>query len=109
MRSELVALPSAHAALEQALQGPQALQVGRLVLAARRRAGETDAFVHTMLGRLDTPLLRVALARATVALRQDGAIDEHLAAAALVDLDQADSVLLEAAVLEQVHAEMSPA
>ena len=109
LRSELVGLPSAHPVMEQAWRGPTTLAVERLIAAAQKRAGDAEAFVHAMLARLDTPLMRVALARATIALRQEGAIDEHLAAAALVDLDQAGSVLLEAAVLARVHAELAPA
>jgi hypothetical protein len=45
---------------------------------------------------LDDPLARVALARTMVTLREDGVLDEHLVAAALVDLDDPLSVLMHA-------------
>lgn len=52
------------------------------------------------LAVLDTWERRAALARSVLALRDEGRIDRHLAAAALVDLDSKASALLESAVVE---------
>jgi len=47
---------------------------------------------------VDLSLTRVALARQVMALREDGLVDDHLAAAALVDLEDPSSVVLTATV-----------
>jgi len=50
------------------------------------------------LQRADTPLARVIVAKTVLALREQGAIDEHLAAAALIELSGPRSALTEDAV-----------
>jgi hypothetical protein len=56
--------------------------------------------LHRRAVQADTPVARVAIAKAIVALREAGSIDEHLAAAALVELSGARSPLTEAALVE---------
>jgi hypothetical protein len=57
--------------------------------------GAPDAAVR----RADTPEARVAVALTLVALRESGEIDEHLAAAALLELVNGRSPLTEAALV----------
>jgi hypothetical protein len=99
LRHELSSLPAAQDRVGSALQGRAATEVAKLVSAAARRdqpAGE--ALIGAVTARAGLQLARVALAKAVMALREDGEIDEHLTAAAIVDLDGPASVLLAAAV-----------
>ncbi len=58
----------------------------------------------------DSATLRAAVARAVIALREAGAVDEHLAAAALIDLTQEHSPVCDAAVAQarQVERVVAP-
>jgi hypothetical protein len=110
LQSELEALPSITPALRDALFEAAAPEVTRLAGATTRRpADEVAGFVRVMVGRVDSPLARVGLARVVVAMREDAGIDDYLAAAALVDLDSAHSVLLCATVLFAVRVSPTPA
>jgi hypothetical protein len=64
--------------------------------AAGRRRGALDA----VLQRADTPMARVAVAKAFVALREAGSVDEHVTAAALIELTAPSSPIVEAALLQ---------
>jgi hypothetical protein len=57
----------------------------------------------------DTPAVRVALAKAVIALRESGTIDEHLAAAALLDLTAAHSLVSDAARRQAATPPPAPA
>jgi hypothetical protein len=57
----------------------------------------------------DTPAVRVALAKAVLALRESGTIDEHLAAAAILDLTGARSQLCDAARRQAAAPRPAPA
>jgi hypothetical protein len=103
LRHELATLPSRYRLVADALRGPATPEVSRLAAAAARRAGDVDAFVTAMVAHIDTPLARAALAKAVVAERAQADLDEHLAAAALVDLDNPRSELLLAATLAAVR------
>lgn len=58
--------------------------------------------LDVVVEKLDTPLERARLAQAAVDLAAEGAIDEELAAVALLDLGSDSRMLLRAAVLEAV-------
>jgi hypothetical protein len=86
-------------------------QVTTALLAARdpvvpdiRRVGRAlvrdNGGVGPAVRRADSPMARVAVAKAFVALREAGVVDEHLAAAAIIDLVSTRSVVAEAAVLQ---------
>jgi hypothetical protein len=68
--------------------------------ATGRRVGALGAAVH----RADTPMARVAVAKAFVSLREAGTVDEHLAAAALIEFSGARSPITEAALLQAASA-----
>jgi len=99
LRRELVGLPEGQPTVAAALSGRAADEVARLVNAAARRDDESGrSLIRAVVGQADLPLARVALAKAVIALREDRAIDEHLAAAAILDLDGPKSELLAAAL-----------
>ena len=56
------------------------------------------AVIRQVQRRADTAPVRVAVAKAVIALREAGTLDEHLAAAALVDLTRPQSALCTAAL-----------
>jgi hypothetical protein len=64
-----------------------------------------DGRVGAAVRRADSPMARVAVAKGFVALRESGLVDEHLAAAAIIDLVSARSVVAEAALLHAGAAE----
>ena len=70
-----------------------------------RRVGALDA----ALRRADTPMARVAVAKAFVSLREAGSVDEHLVAAALIELSGGRSPITEAALLQAGTALCGPA
>jgi hypothetical protein len=105
LQAELETLPSTEDVLIDALLETMSVGVSRLTEGASRRADhEVAGFVRVMVGRVDSPLSRVGLARAIVALREQGTLDEYIAAAALVDLDGPHSALLCATALLAVRA-----
>ncbi|MFI5040316.1 MAG: hypothetical protein ACHQNA_00470 [Acidimicrobiales bacterium] len=76
-------------------------RIGRVLAQTRARHGDAATVaVHAAVRRADSPVARVAVAKAIVALREAGAVDEHLAAAVLVALPTGVSLLTEAALLE---------
>jgi hypothetical protein len=104
LRREVSELPRRHAELPAGLWSSPAPEVARLLSAATRRRGhEVSSFLTSVLTYADLPLARVAVARGVLALREREAIDEHIAAAALVDLDQRASALLAATIEEAVE------
>ena len=60
---------------------------------------EIEQALPSAVARVDGPLVRADLARAVIALREDGRVSEEVAAAALLDLDSdADALVREALV-----------
>jgi hypothetical protein len=55
-----------------------------------------------VLARLDTPRARAGLARAVLALRGGGRLDQELAAAAVIDLASLSTTLVRASLLQAV-------
>jgi hypothetical protein len=109
LRRELSLLPDSQALVGAALGERAAAEVSKLVLAAAKRDGPAgDALIATVVGRAGLPMARVALAKAVIALREEGALDEHLAAAAILDVDGPQSTLL-AAALRRAAAELRTA
>jgi hypothetical protein len=107
LRRELAGLPWSEETIAAALSGRAAAEVSRLVGAAAKRDEQSSgALIRAVVGQAGLPIARVALAKAVIALRQEGALDEHLAAAAILDLDGPKSELLAAALL---HAARPPA
>ena len=58
--------------------------------------GGIELALPAALARVDSPLVRAELARAVLALREAGRVEEAVAAAALVDLDCAEALVREA-------------
>jgi len=76
-------------------------RIGRAVARVQGRpAKERAGILESVVRRGDSPLARVAVAKAIIALREAGTVDEHLAAAVLVSLPNGVSLLTEAALLE---------
>ena len=99
LRRELAGLPDKQPTVAAALTGRAAGEVARLVNAAAHRDEESSrSLIRAVVGQADLPLARVSLAKAVIALREDRTIDEHLAAAAILDLDGPKSELLAAAL-----------
>jgi hypothetical protein len=76
---------------------PVASDVRRIARALDRGPG-AGASVQEALRRADTPMARVAVARALVAVREAGLADEHVAAAALLELAAGPSPITEIAL-----------
>jgi hypothetical protein len=105
LRRELAGLPDKQPTVAAALSGRAGAEVASLVNSAARRDDEgAKALIRAVVGQAILPLARVALAKAVLALREDRTIDEHLAAAAILDLDGPKSELL-AAALQRSAAE----
>lgn len=96
LRREVAGLAHVHRALSTAtLRCPD---TSKLVAACVRNGRSPAELLRRALSRSDLALPRVALAKAVMALREEGAVDDYLAAAALVDLDAASSELLAASI-----------
>ncbi|GAC1591240.1 MAG: hypothetical protein NVS3B21_09540 [Acidimicrobiales bacterium] len=77
--------------------------VRRLAKAIQRAdtVGASPAGVRT--SRADSPVARAAVAKAMIALREAGTIDEHVTAASLVELSAGRSALMEAALFQAAN------
>jgi hypothetical protein len=89
-----------------AARDPVATDVRRVGRAAAERSSEGR--VAAAVRRADTPMARAALARAWLALREAGGVDEHLTAAAMLDLIAVRSGVVEAAVLQAGRSTAAP-
>ena len=67
------------------------------------------AALPAVLTRLDGPLLRAGLARAVLALRDDGRVAPKVAAVAIVDLCVQHSALVKAALVQAVAVSVGAA
>jgi hypothetical protein len=80
---------------------PVGSDVRRVVRAVAAAGGNTDdPRTRGAIRRADSPMARAAVARAWMALREAGRVDEHLAAAAMLDLVGPRSQVIDAAVLQ---------
>jgi hypothetical protein len=100
---ELGGLPATDGSLRWPLPRLWTPELDRLAAAL---AGEdleaVRASLPVVVRRLDSPGGRVRLARAVLARRDAGAVEERLAAAAVIDLACASTMLVRASVLEAV-------
>ena len=77
--------------------------VDQAISALRDNDGEEfDRVLERVVTTFDTVDRRVALARAVVALRDDGRIPDVLAAIAIMELDREESILFKSAVAESL-------
>ena len=76
---------------------PVASDVRRIARAIEQGRG-SDAALHVAVRRADTPMARVAIARALTIVREAGLADEHVVAAALLELAAGPSPITEIAL-----------
>jgi hypothetical protein len=105
LQQEAAALPLRHDSFTTAfLAAPGSVpdEIRRMARAMQRRseAGDEVAPPRLTATRADTPMARVAVAKALLALREEGVVDEHLAAAAVIELANGPSPLATAALLQ---------
>ncbi len=99
LQREAATLPDRCDAFTAALRMAKAPVGADLRRLARAMSGARRGALEVALAGADSPQARVAVAKALVALREAGSVDEHLAAAALVGLVAPRSALTEAALL----------
>ncbi|GAC1315556.1 MAG: hypothetical protein NVSMB12_11410 [Acidimicrobiales bacterium] len=105
LQTEAATLPARYDAFTDALlAAPDAVagEVRRMARALQRRseAGDEIAAPRLSATRADTPMARVAIAKALLALREEGVVDEHLVAAAVIELAGGPSPLAGAALIQ---------
>ena len=102
LEAEMMELPTIDTSLQLPLPRLLTPDVDRLLRAIEDDdLDEIDDALVPVLGRMDTPLARAALARAVVAQRDLGRIDPEVAAVALIELsDPGLRRLVSSAVLE---------
>lgn len=74
--------------------------VRRLARVIQRAEVAGAATSGVQASRADSPIARAAVAKAMVALREAGSVDEHVTAASLIELSGGYSALMEAALLQ---------
>ena len=94
-------LPATALSLQVELPKLASAELGRLYEAVANDDPDPE-LLAAVARSIDTPLERARLARAVIARVEAGAIDEQLAAAALLDLDSESPGLLCASLLEAV-------
>ncbi|HEX2041584.1 MAG TPA: SEC-C domain-containing protein [Acidimicrobiales bacterium] len=108
LEAEMIELPSIDASLQLPLPRLLTPDVDRLLTAIED--DDLDGIDHALppvLARLDTPVARAELARAVLALRDQGRIDAKVAAMALIDLSAPDlRRLVSSAVLQSAFVMM---
>ena len=80
-------------------------ELARLGAALADQDEDTEAvwgLLQGVLARLDTPRARAGLARAVLALRGGGRLDQELAAAAVIDLASPSTTLVRVSLLQAV-------
>ena len=103
----LIDLPSVDPSLLWPLPRLLTPELARLgaALADQDEDNDIDAvrgLLQGVLAQLDTPRARAGLARAVLALRGSGQLDQELAAAAVIDLASASTTLVRASLLQAV-------
>jgi hypothetical protein len=101
-------LPAIDLSLQVVLPKIASPALGRLCAAVAADDPDPE-LLAAVAGSIDTPLERARLARAVVDRAQAGAIDELLAAAALLDLGSGSQGLLRAGLLEAVAVKIGVA
>ncbi len=100
---QLVDLPCLDLSLQVELPKLFSPAVGRLCEAiAEDDEAAGDAVIEQVLGEVDTPVARERLARAVIALRDQGRVGGRLAAVALIDLASGSRQLVCASVIQSV-------
>jgi hypothetical protein len=105
LHDALIDLPSVDPSLLWPLPRLLTPELARLGAALADEDNDTDAvggLLAGVLARLDTPGARAGLARAVLALRGGGRLDQELAAAAVIDLASPSTTLVRASVLHGV-------
>lgn len=105
LQQEAAALPLLHDSFTSALlaaPGSVPDEIRRMARGMQRRSDAGDEVTPPRLTatRADTPMARVAVAKALLTLREDGVVDEHLAAAAVIELANGPSPVATAALLQ---------
>lgn len=105
LQAEAAMLPARHDAFTDALLvAPDSVsgEVRRMARALQRRSEAGDEIAPPRLSatRADTPMARVAIAKTLVALREAGAVDEHVVAAAVIELAGGASPIAVAALVQ---------
>jgi hypothetical protein len=100
---QLMYLPEVDLSLQVTLPGIITPDLDQAITALRD--GDDDGFdqaLERLVATLDTVDRRIDLARAVVALRDQGRIPETLAAIAVVELDRPESILFKSSVAEAI-------
>jgi hypothetical protein len=104
LQAEAASLPARCEVITAALvaaREPVLSDLRRLARTIEREAiGRQTGALGAALRRADTPMARVAVAKAFVSLREAGSVDEHIAAAALIEFVGPRSPITEAALLQ---------
>jgi hypothetical protein len=100
---ELIYLPEVDLSLHAPLPGIITPDLDRAILALHEDDGdEFDRILDRVVPTVDTAPRRVELAHAVIALRDQGLIRPILAAIAVVDLDQDESILFTSSVAQSI-------
>ena len=101
---ELIYLPEVDRSLQVPLPGIITPEIGRAILALQEDDGDAfDRSLEQVVPTVDTAQRRVDLAQAVIDLRDQGFISPILAAIAVVDLDQDESILFTSSVAESIN------
>ena len=100
---QLFYLPELDLSLQVPLPGVITPEIDQAISALRDEDGERfDRALATVVPSVDTVDHRITLARATIALRDQGRISAELAAMAVFELDREQSILFTSAVAESI-------
>jgi hypothetical protein len=105
LHDALIDLPSVDPSLLWPLPRLLTPELARLGAALADQDEDTEAvwgLLAGVLARLDTPGARAGLARAVLALRGGGRLDQELAAAAVIDLASPSTTLVRVSLLQAV-------
>src|ERR671910_2184467 len=105
LHDALIDLPSVDPSLLWPLPRLLTPELVRLGAALADQEEDTDAvwgLLQGVLARLDTPRGRAGLARAVLALRDGGRLDQEVGAAAVIDLASPSTTLVRASLLQAV-------
>jgi hypothetical protein len=105
LHDALIDLPSVDPSLLWPLPRLLTPELARLGAVLADRDEDTEAvwgLLAGVLARLDTPGARAGLARAVLALRGGGRLDQELAAAAVIDLASPSTTLVRVSLLQAV-------
>jgi hypothetical protein len=101
-------LPASDLSLQVKLPKLISPELGRLYEAVAEEEPDPELLAD-VAGQIDTPLERARLARAVIARVEAGAVNERVAAAALVDLGSPETGFLRASLLQAVSVQVGVA